>query len=39
MDIEPDLAAGIREGLRERYGFQVDLESYPVFGLCPSCGS
>jgi len=38
MDMDPELAVGISNGLRNRHGFRVDLESYPVFGVCPSCG-
>jgi len=37
MDIDPDVAGSFRDQLRLRYGVQVDLESYPVVGLCPEC--
>ena len=39
MDMDPDIAGSINEGLRNRHGFQVDLEGYPVMGLCPRCSA
>jgi Fur family transcriptional regulator, ferric uptake regulator len=37
FDLEPQLATDFREGLNARYGFRVELESYPILGLCSSC--
>ncbi len=37
LDLEPDLAASLRNGLDERHGFQVELESYPILGVCRAC--
>ena len=37
LDLEPDLAATLRNGLDARYGFHVELESYPIFGVCRAC--
>ncbi len=37
MDIDPDVANSFRDQLCLRYGVQVDLEGYPVVGLCPEC--
>jgi len=37
LDLEPDLAANLRQELDAQYGFRVELESYPIFGLCRSC--
>ena len=39
VEIGPDLLGVISDGLKSRYGFHADLESYPIFGLCSSCGS
>jgi Fur family transcriptional regulator, ferric uptake regulator len=37
LHLDDDVAASLRDSLRARHGFQVDLESYPVSGLCASC--
>ena len=37
LDLDESLAVTLREGLRALHGFQADLESYPIFGLCASC--
>ncbi len=37
LDLESDLASTLRDGLSARYGFHVELESYPIFGVCRSC--
>lgn len=39
LDLDDELAAALRKGLWTRHGFQVDLESYPIFGQCASCRS
>lgn len=37
LDLEESVAVTFREGLRALHGFQVELESYPIFGVCASC--
>jgi len=37
LDLDESVAGAIRSGLRDRHGFQAELESYPLFGLCASC--
>ncbi len=37
LDLDESLAVTLREGLRALHGFQAELESYPIFGLCASC--
>lgn len=37
LDLDESVAVAIREGLRSQHGFQAELESYPLFGLCASC--
>ena len=37
LHLDEDVAAQLRESLRSRHGFHVDLESYPVFGTCADC--
>ncbi|HEX2987729.1 MAG TPA: transcriptional repressor [Chloroflexota bacterium] len=37
LDMDESVASAIRRRLGEEHGFQVELESYPVFGLCPEC--
>ncbi len=37
LDLDDSLAAGLREGLRARHGFQLELESYPLSGVCAAC--
>ncbi len=39
VGIDGNLVASIQTSLRSRHGFEVDLESYPIFGLCSSCGA
>lgn len=39
LDIDEGLATTLREELRSRHGFRVELESYPLFGLCASCSN
>jgi Fur family ferric uptake transcriptional regulator len=37
QNLDPAIAAELGEQLRTRHGFQADLESYPIIGLCASC--
>lgn len=37
LDLEESVAVTLREGLKALHGFQAELESYPIFGLCASC--
>jgi len=37
LDMDDAVASAIRKRLVEEHGFQVELENYPVFGLCPDC--
>lgn len=37
LDLDEGIASTLREGVRARHGFQAELESYPLFGLCVSC--
>jgi Fur family transcriptional regulator, ferric uptake regulator len=37
LHLDEDVAAGLRASVRARSGFQVDLESYPIAGLCANC--
>jgi Fe2+ or Zn2+ uptake regulation protein len=37
LDLDQGLAEGLRRRLLMHHGFQVDLESYPLPGLCASC--
>lgn len=37
LDLEESVAVTLREGLRALHGFQAELESYPIFGVCASC--
>ena len=37
MDMDPGLASSFRDALRLKSGFQIDLEHYPVHGVCPEC--
>ena len=39
LDLEPDIAVSLRRELDAQYGFRVELENYPIFGLCSSCRS
>lgn len=37
LDVDADLARTIRDALLSQHGFEAELESYPVQGLCSSC--
>jgi len=37
LDLEESVAVTFREGLRALHGFQAELDSYPIFGVCESC--
>lgn len=37
LDLDEGVAVVVRDGLRKLHGFQAELESYPIFGLCASC--
>lgn len=37
--LDEGVAAGIRGSLARHHGFALDLEKYPLSGLCPSCRS
>ena len=37
QDLDEDLEASIRHGIRALYRFEADLEAYPIFGVCAAC--
>lgn len=37
QDIGSDLVAALETGVRDRYGFEAELESHPIFGICADC--
>ncbi|HEX2988346.1 MAG TPA: transcriptional repressor [Chloroflexota bacterium] len=37
LDMDGAVASAIREQLVDAHGFRVELESYPIFGICPDC--
>jgi len=37
QDMDPQLAENLRIGLYARHGFQTELESHPIFGVCANC--
>lgn len=37
LELDERTVASLRETLRATHGFQAELESYPIFGLCASC--
>jgi len=37
QDMDPQLAENVRIGLYARHGFQTELESHPIFGVCANC--
>lgn len=37
QDMNQQLVQALREGLRFHHGFDAELESYPIFGLCADC--
>ena len=39
LDLDREVMDSLRRQLRDRHGFQVDLESYPLLGLCSACRS
>ncbi|MGE5620004.1 MAG: Fur family transcriptional regulator [Sphingomonadaceae bacterium] len=39
LDLDDGVAVTLQAGLRALHGFQADLESYPIFGLCSACRS
>lgn len=37
LELEPSVAEAIRSSVWRAHAFTVDLERYPLFGLCPEC--
>lgn len=37
QEMDEEVVEAFREGLRGRHGFEAELESYPIFGLCGNC--
>lgn len=37
QNLDEELAAAFLAGIQSRHGFEADLESHPISGVCPAC--